>query len=136
MKDRPFADQSVKPSDQALQGALGSAYPSYREVVVLASSFSQDWTFAKSSGWMLKISDRKKALLYLIPLNDGFRISVAVREDEREAFLQDDELAMMRDKISASRKYPEGFALQFDVTNERDFQPLTLLIRKLIALRA
>jgi hypothetical protein len=85
---------------------------------------------------MLKIYDRKKALLYLIPLNDGFKISLAIRENERETFLRDNELGIMHDKISSSKKYTEGFALQFDIANKNEFQPVELFIRKLIVIRA
>ena len=84
---------------------------------------------------MLKIYGRKKALFYLIPLNDGFRISLAIREHERTAFLHDGELEMMQDKISGSKKQAEGYVLQFELTNPTEAQPLVLFIRKLIAIR-
>jgi hypothetical protein len=136
MKERPFLDKSSKPTEQAIRAALGSTYTYYKKVIGLVNSYSQEWTFTNSSGWMLKIYDRKKALLYLIPLNHEFKISLAIRENEREAFLCDDELGIMHDKISSSKKYTEGFALQFDITNRKEFQPLELFIRKLIAIRA
>ena len=136
MNERPFTDKLIKPTDPVIQAALRSTYIYYKNVVDLASSFSQEWTFSKSSGWMLKVSDRKKALFYLIPLNDSFIISLAIRKDEQEAFLRDDELKLLHEKISSSKKYLEGFALQFEITNKNEFQSLELFIRKLIALRA
>jgi hypothetical protein len=136
MNERPFLDKSNKPTEQDIQSALGSLFTHFKKIIGLANSYSQEWTFTKSSGWMLKIYDRKKALLYLIPLNDGFKISMAIREDERTAFLSDDELEAMQDKVSSSKKYLEGFALQFDIANKNDFQPLEVFIRKLIAIRA
>jgi len=136
MQERPFLDQSDKPTEQTLQAALGGTYDCCQQVLVLASAFSQEWTHTKSCGWMLKVYDRKKALFYLIPLQDGFRISLAIREAERDAFLRDDELRVLKDQISSSKKYPEGFALQFHIGNEVDFEPLEVFIRRLIALRA
>jgi hypothetical protein len=136
MNERPFLDKSGKPTDQAIRAALGSAHTYYKKVIGLVNSYSQEWAFTKSSGWMLKIYDRKKALFYFIPLNDGFKISLAIREKEREAFLRDDELGIVHDKIRSAKKYSEGFALQFDVANRKEFQPLELFIGKLIAIRA
>ena len=136
MEERPFIENSIKPTDQTIQVALRSTYIYYKNVVDLASSFSQEWTFSNSAGWMLKVYDRKKALFYLIPLNDSFKISLTLRENERQAFLLDDELKMLHDKISSSKKYVEGFALQFEIANKNEFQSLELFIRKLIALRA
>jgi len=135
MTERPFLDKSNKPTEQTIQATLGSTYIYYKKVVGLASSYLQEWTFTKSSGWMLKLYDRKKALFYLIPLKNGFKLSLTIRDEERDAFLCDDELAVMRDKISSFKKYTEGFALQFDIANKREFQSLELFIQKLIAIR-
>ena len=135
MNEHPFLDKSNKPTELNLQFALGSMFTYFKKVVELASSYSQEWSFTKSSGWMLKMYDRKKALLYLIPLNNGFKISMAIRESERKIFLSDKELETMHDKILSSKKYTEGFALQFDIANKNDFQSLELFIRKLIAIR-
>ena len=135
MEERPFIEKSIKPTDQTIHAALRSTYIYYKNVVDLASSFSQEWTFSKSSGWMLKVYDRNKALYYLIPLNDSFIISLAIRKDEQEAFLRDDELKLLHEKISSSKKYLEGFALQFEIANKNEFQSLELFIRKLMPLR-
>jgi hypothetical protein len=136
MEERPFLVKSIKPTEQAIQIALGSTYTYYKSVVDLASSFSPEWAFTKSGGWTLKLSDRKKALFYLIPLNNRFKISLAIRENERETFLRDNELEMMHDEILLSKKYIEGFALQFEIANKNELQSLELFIRKLIAMRA
>ncbi|HEY5159092.1 MAG TPA: DUF3788 family protein [Anaerolineales bacterium] len=135
MDERPFFDKSIKPAKQTLQAVLGSKYTYYKKIISLVSAYSQEWTFSKSGGWMLKTYDRNKALFYLIPLKDGFKISLAIRENERAAFLCDGELGMMHDKISGSKKYIEGFSLQFEIANKNEFQPLELFIRKLIAIR-
>ena len=136
MKDRPFPDKSITPTAQAIQIALGSAHAYYKKVLGLVSTYSQEWAFSKSSGWILKVYDRKKALFYLIPLNDGFKISLTIRENERHVFLLDEELGMLHDKISLSRKYPEGFSLRFDIAGKNEFQPVELFIKKLITIRA
>ena len=134
--ERPFLNQSIKPTQQAIQTALGNAYPCYEKINSLVIAFSQEWTFTKSGGWMLKTHDRHKALFYLIPLNGGFKISLAIRENERAVFVRDDDLGMMHDKISGSKKCMEGFALQFEISNKNEFQPLELFIRKLIVIRS
>ena len=136
MPDRPFMDQSAKPTGQSLQAALGNTYSCYEKVLALTGLYSQEWNFAKSSGWMLKIFDRKKALLYLIPLNNGFKISLTIREPERDAFLRDDELASLHSQISTSKKVPEGFALQFKLTAKNELQVLELFLGKLMVMRA
>ncbi|HEX7496252.1 MAG TPA: DUF3788 family protein [Candidatus Limnocylindrales bacterium] len=136
MADRPFLAQSSKPNDESLQAALGPAYGDYRAILGQTTAFARDWTFTRTAGWLLKIHDRTKALLYLIPLNQGFRMSMAIRESEREAMLRDPELVSVHQAIASARKYPEGFALAFDVDGQSAIGPAELLITKLIAERA
>lgn len=135
MAERPFLKQSSKPTEQTIQIALGSVYVYYQNVLALADSYSQEWGFTKSSGWMLKVFDKKKALFYLIPLNNGFKISLTIRESEREALLGDGDLAILHDKISSSKKYSEGFALQFDIASKKEYQVLETFLRKVKARR-
>lgn len=88
------------------------------------------------SGWMQKISDSKKALCYIIPLENAFKVSLTVREKEREDFLKDKTLAAIHAPLSSARKFAEGYALQFAVADQDSFLPLKALIQKLIAARA
>ena len=135
MKDRPFIDKSSQPTDQGLQAAMGELYPCYESLMELTGSFEKEWAFTKSSGWTLKVSARKKSLFYLIPLNNGFKISLAIREKEREFFLRDSELQMMHEQLLSSKKYLEGFALQFEIADKNACRLPELFITKLVALR-
>jgi hypothetical protein len=135
MADRPFLAQSSKPNDETLQAALGPAYSDYLTILGRTTAFARDWTFTRPGGWILKIHDRKKALFYLIPQNQGFRMSMAIRESERAALLRDPELVSVHEAISSARKYAEGFALAFDVDGQSAIGPAELLITKIIAER-
>jgi hypothetical protein len=136
MSYRPFLEKSNKPTEKALEDALGSAYAYYNLVVDLAGSYTKEWVYAKSSGWILKISDRKKSFINLIPLKNGFKVSSAIQENERKAFLSDKDVQILHSKILSSKKHMEGFALNFDIVNRNEFQLLELFIRKLIIFRA
>lgn len=136
LEERPFLDKALKPTEQTLQPALGETYTYYEKLMDTSSTFSKDWNFSKSSGWMLKVHDKKKALFYLIPLKNEFKISMAIRENERKASLEDIELKAIHEMIKSSRKYREGYALQFNIINDNDYKILELLIKKLIVIRS
>lgn len=135
MEERPFLDKAVEPTKEKLKQALEYSYDYYEGLIEIAGSFLKDWNFSKSSGWMLKVHDKKKALFYLIPLKNEFKISMAIRENERKAFLEDHELETLHSIIKSAKKYREGYALQFNVKNDEDFKILELFIKKLIELR-
>jgi hypothetical protein len=133
--ERPFNDASTRPVETAIAATLGSAHSRFKIVEELADGFMADWNFVKGSGWMLKIHAKRKALLYLVPLQGAFRISMAIREAERDLLLQDPDLAPLHEMLASAKKYPEGFYLQLDVNDEMDFGPVESLVIKLIAAR-
>jgi len=135
MEKRPFLDKNSEPTEQMLQSKFGETYTYYENLMDISGSFSKDWNFSKSSGWMLKVHDKKKALFYIIPLKNEFVISMAIRENERKIFSDDDGLKAIHGVIKSAKKYREGYALRFNVKNETDFEMPGLLIKKLIILR-
>ncbi|MBI5679647.1 MAG: DUF3788 family protein [Methanobacterium sp.] len=135
MEEKPFLDENSKPTEDSLKTVLGNAFAYYETLMDIADSFSKDWNFFKSSGWMLKVHDRKKALFYIVPLKNEFKISMAIRENERKAFLKDDKLKMIHNMIKSAKQYREGYALRFNVNDDEDFEIIEPLIKKLTAIR-
>jgi hypothetical protein len=135
MEKRPFIDPKVKPGEKTLRTELGKAFTFYLKLMDVTGDFRHDWAFSKSSGWMQKIHDKKKALLYLIPLSGALRISLAMRESERSSLIADSSLNGLRSKIVSARKYSEGYALVFDISSANEFKVFDAFIQKLIALR-
>ncbi|HEX7492298.1 MAG TPA: DUF3788 family protein [Candidatus Limnocylindrales bacterium] len=133
--DRPFSDPALKPTESAIESTIGQSFDRYQSVLALASSFSREWNFSRGSGWMLKIHDGKKALLYLIPLAGRFKISMAIRETERDALQADQQLAELHAKLASAKKYSEGLALQFDIDEAADFAVVASFLSRLIAVR-
>ena len=135
MTERVFTDKLTKPSEPALQDALGEVYTLYNRLNDRTSAYLKEWTFTKSSGWMLKVYDRKKSLFYLIPAKNEFKISMAIRENERDLFLRDIELEEIRQLLLSAKKFTEGYAIQFNVANADEFNGADIFIEKLIKIR-
>jgi hypothetical protein len=133
--DRPFTDATAQPTAPRLESVLGGAFGRYESLLVLATGFANEWNYSNTGGWMLKVHDGKKALFYLIPLEGGFKISMAIRESEREALMADHDLEPMEDALVAARKFSEGFGVQFDVDGATDFAVVESFMCKLIAVR-
>ena len=134
MVERVFFDESTKPSEKSLRAALGDFYNNFKDLMDISDSFSKDWNFSKRSGWMLKVHDKKKALFYVIPMKNEFKVSMAIRDNERIKYINDLELKKINDKLLTAKKYKEGFLLRFK-TNDDDYETFELLIRKLIPCR-
>jgi hypothetical protein len=73
----------------------------------ISDSFSKDWNFSKSSGWMLKVHNKRKALFYIIPMRNDFKVSMAIRKNELSKFLKDVELKNIHNNLLTAKKYSE-----------------------------
>jgi hypothetical protein len=136
MEDRYFNDKSNKPADITLAEVLKQAYPCYTKINNLVKNYSKDWNFSKTSGWMLKYFDKKKSLFYLIPLKNALKISLSIREKEKELILKEQLLdKKILSKIEDAKKFIEGYAIQIDIIFEKDYEIFESLIKKLIILR-
>ena len=72
MGERPFKEKSHKPTEEQLNTVLGNLYTYFVDLKELTKGFKHEWNYSKTSGWIEKVADKKKALYYLIPLNDAF----------------------------------------------------------------
>ncbi len=135
MEERPFNEKTLKPTTESLKKALKASFKSYEALLHEVSGFRQEWNFSKGSGWMLKVSDSKKTLFYLIPLNGSYKISLTLREHEKEQLLIDTTVKFFHPNLRTAKKYPEGYAMQFLVQNNADSKNCIDFIKKLIALR-
>jgi len=135
MEERPFCNKAFEPTDDNLNMVLASTFSYYNQLLEHAEGFSRKWNYSKSSGWMQKVFDRKKALFYVIPLANQFQISMAVREAEREILLTDRGLDFAKEQLRQAKKYNEGYAMRYLVVDAKSSSRTILFIKKLIALR-
>jgi hypothetical protein len=133
---RTFADGATEPTEADLETQLGQTWSSWKAILQTAAEFKPEWTFSNASGWMLKVHDGQKALMYLIPIRGAFTISMAIRESEHGALLADGALGdAVHEQLEGARQYAEGFALKFEVWAIEDMLTLQPFLHALVKLR-
>ena len=121
-EEKVLIDKTVFPTDEVLKPVLRNTFTFYQDLLGKTGDFGQEWSFvSKKSGWNLKVVKKNKALLWLFPYQDFFRIAFAVREHEKELILNSDLRQDYKDLLTASKKYKEGYALRIDVVNEENY---------------
>ena len=135
MDGRPFADKTSRPTNDSLKRALGLAFSFYSQLMNSTSAFQHEWGYSKTGGWILKVFDSKKALLYIIPCSHSFVVSLTVRGKEREILVKDREIDFLREQLRNAKKFSEGYAMRLSVTDRESFSKIVQLTRKIIALR-
>ncbi len=135
MSERPFKEKSNEPTNEKINEALGAVSEYYHDLNKLTKDFQHTWNHSKSSGWMEKVEDNKKALYYFIPLNDSFILSMAIRENEKEYFESKEGMVKYKDIVSTARKYSEGYNIKFEVENSEQYDFSKEFVKEIIAQR-
>jgi hypothetical protein len=90
----------------------------------MASNFgplSEEWVFSgKKHGWALRLKRRDRALLYLRPLDQCFRASLALGPRAVQAARGEKLPAHVLHLIDEAVQYPEGKAVRLDMRDPRD----------------
>ncbi|PKM66086.1 MAG: hypothetical protein CVU95_12180 [Firmicutes bacterium HGW-Firmicutes-2] len=133
MNQRALLEKALQPTDEMLEDALGRTYKYYTVLIKLTGDFDKKWTFYK--GWSLKIFDKKKALLYMVPHEDGFIVSMAIREKEKETLLENPKLDFAHNQLNESEKIMEGYVIQFEVEQDESAQKCFEFVEALIGMR-
>ena len=131
-----FTSNDVIPDELKLKRVLGDLFLSYQEVLSLTEDFPHEWKFyGKKFGWQLKVVRRGKALLYLVPFKNSFRLGFALREKERDALLNSKLAAKAKAELEMARKYPEGYPVRLNVNKASEMESVRLIIQTLKAMR-
>ena len=131
-----FNRKDAAPDDLALKKALGPVHSAYKETLTLTESYAQEWKFYGARlGWQLKVSQKGKALFYLVLLDKSFRLGFAVRDMEKESLLNSKLPAKAKEELASAKRYPEGYPLKLLVRKESDLRAVRLVVDTLKALR-
>jgi len=125
------------PDEASLKKALCALYSSYKEILELTDTFDHEWKYYGTKiGWQLKATRKGKALFYLTPLEQSFRIGFAVRENEREHLLKSNVSPTSKEQLAAAKKYPEGYPLRLEITKKTDMKDVRAVLKVLRELRS
>lgn len=132
MDTNPFLDKSLAPDETALHAALGKSAARWMKLTTRLARelgpLDAKWTYSGASyGWSLKLAQRKRAVVYLLPRTGGFLAAFALGEKACAAASAAELPGELRDLIDAAPRYVEGRAVRFPVRTERDVESVCTL---------
>ncbi len=135
MKRRLFTDIDVSPADAPLRRQLGAAFQYYEIMRGISGGYRRQWQHSRGNGWLLKVSDTRRALYYLGVFEDGIEISLTVRDAERQHFLNSPKHEKLQTQLQAGTEYPGGYALRFGIESLVDCISVSEFVKELIEQR-
>ena len=120
METSIFPDKDHRPSEDDLETALGRTFPFWLEVKQFVfdntpGSF-EEWNFSKA-GWNYRIKDKKRAIIYLMPGKDAFRVAMVFGEKAVQKILAGNFPESIKDAIRNAKTYAEGRGIRIEITD-------------------
>jgi hypothetical protein len=127
-----FLDRTPHPRDRDLDEVLGRTGALWTQLRNdLASRFApldESWTWSgQSHGWILKLTRKRRTVLYMVPGRGSFVASFALREPDWKVAQGSDLSAAVLEIIANAPPYAEGRGVRLEVRSRKDLgQVLTL----------
>jgi hypothetical protein len=122
-----FDDERNEPQDEALRATLGRSYSLWLELQERMQArfgpLAIAWGFAsRSTGWGLRLRQRKRTVLYMTPRTRHFLASFALGEKAVAAAQTAGLSAALLAAIDAAPRYAEGRGLRIEVRKRADVE--------------
>lgn len=127
------AKKSPPPSDADITAALGPSRSLWDDLRQQVSRdfgpLTEEWVFSgRKHGWALRLKRRDRAVLYLKPLEQSFRVSLALGPRAVEGARRSKLSAPILRLIDEAVQYPEGRAVRLEIRSRRDIRVALQLV--------
>ena len=118
-----FPDITAKPTDKDLAEKLDSKYELWKQIhdMVLSKypNGLAEWNYpGKKYGWSFRIKDKKRAIIYLLPRNQYFKVAFVFGDKAVNEIMNSKISNDIKTEISQATKYAEGRGIRIDVIDD------------------
>lgn len=136
METSIFTDKAKTPDNAMLCEALGDLYPAWVEIrdyvfKVYPKSIEEWNSPGQKYGWIFRIKDKKRAIIYLLPREKYFLAAFVFGEKATADALGSDIAREFKDVIESARVYAEGRGFRIEVRDRAILKD----IKKMIAIK-
>ena len=128
-----FTDKEKKPTEADLKKAIGRTYSSWKSLAEFTyqsyPSATEGWNFSGDKyGWSFRISDKKRALIYLLPRDGFFKVAFVFGQKATDEILTADIADAIKTELKNAKVYAEGRGIRLDVKDQSTLKDLKKLI--------
>lgn len=128
--DIVLTDKDHQPTDEELQAVLKRSYTHFNKIRERSKEQIQEWKYYnKKSGWVFKVSNKKRGLYYITPLAGSFFIGMAVNAADKELVLQSNCNDEIKAELKEAKKYMEGYPIRLTIKTKKDLDQWMLILK-------
>ena len=124
MATNAFIGRANKPSAAEVNAELGAKKPLWDELLdelERLGVMDQEWSsYSTKAGWSLKVSRQGRVIVYLSPIQGGFRVAFALGDRAVTAARSGKLPPKILKVIADSKRYAEGTAVRFEVRSRAE----------------
>jgi hypothetical protein len=133
MSETVLTDKKIQPNDEILIETIGQSYKYYeslkKHLLQKYDNVSEEWKYyGKKYGWQLKIFQKKRNLLFLIPYRSYFSVVLIFGDRAVDKILESEIKDEFKEKIKSAKKYLEGRGISIEVKDGDYLEDLKKLI--------
>ena len=133
MSPSAFLDRGSEPGERELEKVLGRAMGPWTELRARLASehapLTEAWSYSgKSHGWLLRLRQKKRTVVYLVPCPGHFVASFALGEKACEAARRGTLPRSLLEIVERAPKYPEGRGVRLEVRTRKDLASVRDLV--------
>ncbi len=118
-----FPEKDQVPTEALLEEKLGGTYPLWKHIFdYVFEKYPEgkaEWNFpGEKYGWFFRIKDKKRAILYFLPRDSYFKISLIFGDRAVEHIMESPVDEGIKKGLREARKYAEGRGIPIDVKDE------------------
>lgn len=115
-----FANKNCIPNSDDLLVALGYLYDPWQAIVLHVNSkypkLNEEWKFSgEKSGWNLRIKDKKRVIIYLLPRDKYFKVAFVFGQKAFDSILKSEVSDTIKKELKIAKVYAEGRGIRIDV---------------------
>ncbi len=133
MEQSIFMEKSQIPTDDDLRRALGDKYELWmairERVFEKYPEGCEEWNFpGKKYGWSFRIKDKKRAIIYLLPMGHAFLAAFVFGGRALEAILKSEVSEQIKSDLEGAKVYAEGRGIRIPVPDRSSLKDISILI--------
>ena len=128
-----FTDKRAEPTKRDLDKALGKTASLWKEIKTYVytqyPAAIEQWNFPGNKyGWSVRIKDSRRAILYLLPRNNFFKVAFVFGQKATEIILKSEVSDKIKDELKSAKVYAEGRGIRIEVKNKTGLKDIQFLI--------
>jgi hypothetical protein len=128
----PFIGKAQQPSEPEILAALGPSAAAWTQLIDWMAArhavTTQEWKSSSVKyGWSLRLKQKTRNIVYLVPCTDCFRVSFALGDKAMDAARHSRFPKAIAAVLSEAPHYPEGWGVRLTVKTPKDLPAIRAL---------